>query len=323
MIGKDGYYHHSSGIGGAFTLNRHKFQYARVILLTSLFWVLVDVFLIYYLTADCSVTRVREPCDPHLQFGQPAKFLGDEPDVAPKEPPPKDDNEDETMRRRNQRLREIHRRRSTQSPTATLAPKDNNFLNKLKEWFREDNSHEPTNPPDWPGENGRAVVVPDSLKDAVQQRFKENQFNIVASDLVALNRSVPDQRSSACRNREYPVDLPTTSIIIVYHNEGNSTLLRGLVSIIRKSPNQYLKEIILVDDASEGREYLHSPLDAFVKTLPVRVRIFRNEQRLGLMRSRLVGADAATGDTLTFLDAHIEATDGWLTPLLNEIKKNR
>jgi len=126
-----------------------------------------------------------------------------------------------------------------------------------------------------------------------------------------------------CRNREYNTDLPNTSIVIVFHNEGNSTLLRGLTSIIRKSPLRYLKEIILVDDASEGREYLHKPLDEFVKTLPVPVKIFRNQERLGLMRSRLRGADAAVGDTLTFLDAHIEATTGWLPPLLSEIKMNR
>ena len=117
--------------------------------------------------------------------------------------------------------------------------------------------------------------------------------------------------------------MPTTSIVIVYHNEGNSTLLRGLVSIVRKSPRQYLKEIILVDDASEDREYLHEPLDRFVKTLGVPVKIFRNKERLGLIRSRLVGAQAAVGDTLTFLDAHIEATDGWLPPLLSEIRANR
>jgi polypeptide N-acetylgalactosaminyltransferase len=117
--------------------------------------------------------------------------------------------------------------------------------------------------------------------------------------------------------------LPDTSIIIVHHNEGNSTLLRGLVSIVRKSPAKYLKEIILVDDASENREYLHGPLDEFVKTLPVRVIIIRNKERLGLMRSRLRGAEAATAQTMTFLDAHIECTNGWLPPLLYEIKKNR
>ena len=109
----------------------------------------------------------------------------------------------------------------------------------------------------------------------------------------------------------------------MYHNEGNSTLLRGLTSIINNTPLQYLKEIILVDDASEDREYLHEPLDKFVKKLPVPVKIFRNQNRSGLIRSRLVGAQEASGDTLTFLDAHIEATNGWLVPLLNEVKKNR
>jgi polypeptide N-acetylgalactosaminyltransferase len=195
-------------------------------------------------------------------------------------------------------------------------------MNRLKQWFKEDGD-QPTNPSDWPGEGGRAVIIPENLKEEVKRRFPENQFNIVASDLMALNRSVPDQRSSSCKSREYPFELPTTSIIIVYHNEGNSTLLRGLVSIVRKSPQRYLKEIILVDDASVDRDYLHGPLDEFVKSLSVPVKIFRNEERMGLMRSRLRGADAATGDTMTFLDAHIEATDGWLTPLLNEIKANR
>lgn len=117
--------------------------------------------------------------------------------------------------------------------------------------------------------------------------------------------------------------LPTTSIIIVYHNEANSTLLRGLMSIVNRTPSQVLKEIILVDDASEDRDYLHKPLDEFVKTLRIPVLIFRNEERMGLIRSRLRGASAASGDTLTFLDAHIECSEGWILPLLTEVKKNR
>jgi polypeptide N-acetylgalactosaminyltransferase len=70
-------------------------------------------------------------------------------------------------------------------------------------------------------------------------------------------------------------------------------------------------------------EYLMKPLEDFVARLPVNVKILRNPGRLGLIRSRIVGAGAAIGETMTFLDAHIEATEGWLEPLLTEVNYNR
>ena len=41
------------------------------------------------------------------------------------------------------------------------------------------------------------------------------------------------------------------------------------------------------------------------------VRIVRTKERSGLIRARLAGARAATGDVLIFLDSHCECAPGW------------
>lgn len=50
-------------------------------------------------------------------------------------------------------------------------------------------------------------------------------------------------------------------------------------------------------------EWLKEELDSFLKQLHI-VRVIRQIERKGLITARLLGASVATGDTLTFLDAH-------------------
>lgn len=116
--------------------------------------------------------------------------------------------------------------------------------------------------------------------------------------------------------------LPTTTVIIVFHNEAWSTLLRTVWSVINRSPRSLLQEILLVDDASE-RDFLRQPLDDYVSELPVSTRVIRAPTRVGLIKARIMGAEVAQGEVLTFLDAHCECTIGWLEGLLDRIAQNR
>ncbi|NWT04470.1 GLT13 acetylgalactosaminyltransferase, partial [Mionectes macconnelli] len=173
-----------------------------------------------------------------------------------------------------------------------------------------------------PGEMGKAVLIPKDDQEKMKELFKINQFNLMASDLIALNRSLPDVRLDGCKTKVYPEELPNTSVVIVFHNEAWSTLLRTVSSVINRSPPRLLREIILVDDASE-REFLKASLENYVKNLEVPVKIIRMEQRSGLIRARLRGAAASKGQVITFLDAHCECTLGWLEPLLARIQEDR
>lgn len=50
---------------------------------------------------------------------------------------------------------------------------------------------------------------------------------------------------SSCKEMQYNIDnLPTSSVIIVFHNEAWSTLMRTVMSVLLRSPPQLLEQVV-------------------------------------------------------------------------------
>ena len=99
-------------------------------------------------------------------------------------------------------------------------------------------------------EINKGKLTPNELQK-YDDGFEKNAFNAYVSDLISIHRSLPDVRDPGCRKIEYKSSPITASIVMCFHNEAWSVLLRSVHSIIDRSPSHLLKEIILVDDFSD------------------------------------------------------------------------
>eukprot|EP00049_Salpingoeca_infusionum_P018713 m.358459 g.358459 ORF g.358459 m.358459 type:complete len:596 (-) comp18152_c0_seq1:294-2081(-) len=164
-----------------------------------------------------------------------------------------------------------------------------------------------------------------SLKDETLEMkkiaHKQHCFNLKRSNGIELDRDIPDYRDKQCKTIKYPDDLPATSVVFVFYNEPLSPIFRSIHSVLNRTPPKLLHEIVLVDDGSDA-EWLGEELEEYIKLLP-KTKLVRMPERQGLMDARTNGAKAATGETVTFLDAHIEVSPGWLEPLMARIHEDR
>ncbi|KAG6451572.1 hypothetical protein O3G_MSEX007214 [Manduca sexta] len=206
------------------------------------------------------------------------------------------------------------------------------------------------------GEGGVAAHLVGEDKRLGEESEKKLAMNVYLSDRISYNRTLKDYRNQACTRVVYDAELPSASVILIFHNEPYSVVVRTVWSVVNSarrnnpwfakanyverdtgktmtlgypgqdptSPFVYLKEIILVDDNSTLPE-LKGKLSHYVRTRlpPDLIRILRLPDRIGLTQARQHGARMATGDVLVFLDAHCEGSWDWLRPLLQRIKDSR
>ncbi|KOB78905.1 putative n-acetylgalactosaminyltransferase, partial [Operophtera brumata] len=155
-------------------------------------------------------------------------------------------------------------------------------------------------PVDGPGEEGKPYHMSQDHANEISESESDYGMNIAASNHIAMN---------------------STSVIIVFHNEGFSVLMRTVHTVVDRTPPTILHEVILVDDFSD-KDDLKGNLDKYIKRWKGIVRVIRNTERQGLIRTRSRGALEATSDVIVFLDAHCEVNVNWLPPLLAPIYRD-
>jgi hypothetical protein len=120
--------------------------------------------------------------------------------------------------------------------------------------------------------------------------------------------------------------MPDVSVIMTSQNEVSGWMSTTVHSIIAKTPPHLLKEVIVIDDNGIPPKIRGTEVDEKeyedLKKLP-KVKVIKNHGREGCARSRLIGAKAATGEVIMFVDSHIEQiAPTWYQHLVLPILEN-
>jgi GT2 family glycosyltransferase len=105
------------------------------------------------------------------------------------------------------------------------------------------------------------------------------------------------------------------SFVIPSHNEGPN--LRKTIESLQTSTTDCSYEIIVIDNGSrDGSSDFLSQMDRGAA-----LRLIKTDHRLGVAKSRNMGADLVSGEVLVFVDAHVLFQPGWIGPLLEVLKR--
>jgi len=128
----------------------------------------------------------------------------------------------------------------------------------------------------------------------------------------------PEVRHRQCIGRAYDLStLPKVSFVIPYLNETWAQMRATVSSMLAFTPLEIVDDIIFVDDGNT-EEWTHK---VSLQELHPKIRIHRNEERQGLIRSKVIGASLASSEVIVFMEPHCLVQRQWLEPLLQRLSK--
>uniref|UniRef100_A0A8D1ZSU6 Polypeptide N-acetylgalactosaminyltransferase n=1 Tax=Sus scrofa TaxID=9823 RepID=A0A8D1ZSU6_PIG len=154
------------------------------------------------------------------------------------------------------------------------------------------------------GFDEKAYLAAKQLKPG-EDPYRQHAFNQLESDKLSPDRPIRDTRHYSCPSVSYSSDLPATSVIITFHNEARSTLLRTVKSVLNRTPASLIQEIILVDDFSSD------PEDCLLLTRIPKVKCLRNDRREDHTRVVSPIIDVISLDNFAYLAASADLRGGF------------
>lgn len=145
----------------------------RAILVTSIIWILVDIIILfYYLDRSFIGSQSERLC---------IKFINNEVLIYRTILPIKQvsDNENEKINFQKLKNKEIN--------LPVVLKEEDKELDSLLSQLNFD--------PNGPGEGGKGVQIDKEKEEERKEKFKQNQFNLMASDQISINRTIPDYRT--------------------------------------------------------------------------------------------------------------------------------
>ncbi|EZG51527.1 glycosyltransferase-like family 2 protein [Gregarina niphandrodes] len=185
------------------------------------------------------------------------------------------------------------------------------------------------------GNNGTASTKDGTATPVLFPAFRNpNVTTLIDNDLVSAQGVSGQGKASSeliataggwqlrSLSEQFLIDLAPSeggvSIVLPCLNE-HDYVGRTIESIFAETNPYVLREIIVVDDQNEV---------PIAKAIPPsllkspKLKILVNQERQGLIRSKQIGGDHATGDVIIFLDAHIKPYPHYLSHLLRDIQTN-